>query len=134
MTSTPKSFLLKYGISSFMLVVIAIQFYSVKTKNLNKWKGGGFGMYSEIHYYYNQIYIPDMSVDSLIKDDSMKESLGFLMLMPNDINLKKSAELILKTTKRDSINIQIWRPLMNSESGVYTRVLENETYLKHQDL
>ncbi|WP_411895898.1 hypothetical protein [Winogradskyella sp. A2] len=101
---------------------------------MNKWKGGGFGMYSEIHYYYNQIYIPDMSVDSLIKDDSMKESLGFLMLMPNDINLKKSAELILKTTKRDSINIQIWRPLMNSESGVYTRVLENETYLKHQDL
>ena len=134
MTRVSKSFLLKYGISSFMVVIIAIQFYNVNINKLNRWKGGGFGMYSEIHYYYNQIHIPGMSVDSLIKDNRMKESLGFLMLMPNNNNLKNSADIILESTNRDSVYIQVWRPLMNSENGVYTRVLENETYLKHQDL
>lgn len=130
MTKALKELLLKYGVASIAIIIITIQLFLVNTSNLNRWKGGGFGMYSEIHYYYNQIHIPGMSVDSLAKEDNLKASLGFLMLMPNDYNLKESAELVLKSTNHDSIHIQVWKPSINSENGIYKLVLQNEIYLK----
>lgn len=131
MKSTKKEFLLKYGIATIAVVVICIQFFLVNNLKLNRWKGGGYGMYSEIHYYYNQIYINDISVDSLVKTDkAIKDTLGFLMLMPNKENLKKSAKLVLRKTNRDSIHMQIWKPKVSSKNGVYKRVLIEEIYLK----
>ncbi len=129
-----KEFVLKYGIPSLAVVIILIQLFFVNTQRLNKWKGGGYGMYTEIHYYYNQIHIPGMSVDSLLKNDlEMKNALGFLMLMPNKNNLNKAGELILKTTHKDSIHIQIWKPIVNSKTGFYSRELIDEVYLKNTD-
>ena len=135
MANTTKDLFLKYGIPSLTVVIIAIQLFFVNTQKLNRWKGGGYGMYTEIHYYYNQIHILGMSVDSLVKDNrDMKDTLGYLMLMPNDHNLKKAAELVLKTTHKDRIHIQVWIPTVNSKNGVYSRALVNEMYLKHTDL
>ncbi|SDI22292.1 hypothetical protein [Winogradskyella thalassocola] len=135
MASSRSAFLLKYGIPSIAVVVIIIQVYFVNTHNLSKWKGGGYGMYTEIHYFYNQIYIPGMSVDSLLKDDpNMKSTLGYLMLMPNKDNLNEAAKLVLRTTKKDSIHIQIWKPTINSENGVHSRALIDEVYMKTSNL
>ncbi len=135
MTKTTKEFLLKYGIPSLAIIVVVIQLFLVNTKELSRWKGGGYGMYTEIHYFYNQIYIPGMSVDSLVKDNSeMKFTLGHLMVMPNETNLKKAAELVLKTSKKDSIDVQIWKPIVNSENGIYTRVLAGEIHLNKSGL
>ena len=135
MSNIIKEVLLKYGIPFVAVIVIVIQLFFVNTLKLNRWKGGGYGMYTEIHYYYNQIYIPGMSVDSLVKDNrDMKDTLGYLMLMPNEDNLKKAAELVLKTTHKDSIHVQIWTPTINSKNGVYSRVLIDEIYLKNKDL
>lgn len=135
MANTAKELILKYGIPSLAVFIIAIQLFYVNTKNLSKWKGGGYGMYTEIHYFSNQIYIPGMSLDSLLKDNrEMKSTLGYLMLMPNRDNLNKAGELILKTTQKDSIHIQIWKPIVNSENGFYSRVLIDEVHLKATDL
>tara|TARA_B100000809_G_scaffold111697_1_gene110240 strand:+ start:391 stop:798 length:408 start_codon:yes stop_codon:yes gene_type:complete len=135
MSDTTKKVFLKFGIPSLAIIVIVIQLFFVNTQNLNRWKGGGYGMYAEVHYYYNQIYIPDMSVDSLLQDDPvMKTTLGFLMVMPNEDNLKKAAKLILKKTCKDSIHIQIWKPDVNSKNGIYTRILIDEIHLLNSDL
>lgn len=135
MSKKPKSLLLNYGIPSLALVVVLIQLFFVNTQSLNKWKGGGYGMYTEIHYYYNQIYIPGMMVDSMIEDDDdMKTTLGRVKLMPNHDNLKKAAALVLETTQKDSIHIQIWKPTVNSTNGVYSRVLVNEIRVKNLEL
>lgn len=134
MASIPKKLLLKHGIPSLAIVVIVLQLFFVNTYKLNNWKGGGYGMYSEIHFYYNQIYISGLSVDSLETDKEIKNSLKYLKLMPNEDNLKASAELILKSTENDSIHLQIWKPTMNAKNGVYSRVLLNEIYLKNQEL
>nr|WP_321246111.1 hypothetical protein [uncultured Psychroserpens sp.] len=135
MSNRKKEAFLKYGIPSLAVIVIVIQLFFVNTKKLNKWKGGGYGMYTEIHYYYNQIYIPGMSVDSLLIDNSeMKSTFGYLMLMPNNDNLEKAAKLVLKTTGKDSIHVQIWKPIVNSKNGIYSRELIDEIYLKKSDL
>lgn len=135
MAKISKEFFLKYGISFITVVVIAIQLFLANTQRLNAWKGGGYGMYTSIHYYYNQIYIPGMVVDSMIADDNqMKRVLGRLKLMPNDDNLVKAAKYVMKTTDEDSIHIQIWKPTVNSENGIYSRALVNEIHLKNSDL
>ena len=134
MANKSKALLLKYGIPALAVIVIAIHLLLVNTQNLSKRKGGGYGMYTEIHYFHNQIYIPEMSVDSLLKDDSeMKITLGYLMLMPNKNKLRQAAELVLKRTKKDSINLQIWKPTINSINGIYSRELIDEIFLKQSD-
>ena len=134
MTNPIKELILKFGIPSLAIIVITVHFGFASNKNLSKWKGGGYGMYTDIHYYYNKIHISGMSVDSLVKDnDEMKETLGTLMLMPNKSNLKKSGELILSTTQKDSIHIQIWKPVINSKQGIYSRELIDEIHLKNTD-
>lgn len=134
MANPKKEILLKYGIPALAIVVIFVQLFLVNTKNLNRWKGGGYGMYSELHYKSNQIHIPGMSIDSLLKDNrEMKRTLGYVMLIPNTENLKKAAELILKTTKKDSVHIQVWKSTVNSKDGHFTRVLIEEIYRKTTD-
>ncbi len=131
MNNTTKEFVLKYGIPTLAVIVIAVHLFLVNTKNLSKWKGGGYGMYTELHYFGNQIYIPGMSLDSLLKDNQeMKKTLSYLMVMPNIDNLNKAGQLILKTTQKDSIHVQIWKPIVNSKNGHYSRVLIDEVYLK----
>jgi hypothetical protein len=135
MSNKQFAFLLKYGIPSLALVVVAIQFFYVNTYRLSKWKVGAYGMYTEIHYSDNQIYIPGLSLDSLLKDNmDMKNMLGYLLVMTNKHNLKKAAELVLETPHRDSIHIQIWKPIVNSKNGSFSRKLIDEIYLKNKDL
>lgn len=132
MYNIKKEFIIKYGIPSIAVIIILIQLFFVNTKKLNKWKGGGYGMYTELHYSANQIFIPGLSVDSLIKENHrIKNTLGYLMLMPNRYNLKKAGELILRTTHKDSIHIQIWKPVVHSKTGIYSRELIDEVHLKN---
>ncbi|WP_179019237.1 hypothetical protein [Winogradskyella forsetii] len=130
-----KELLLKYGIPGIAVIVIAIQLFFVNTQKLNKWKGGGYGMYTGIHYYYDQIYIPGLSVDSLIEvNRDIQNAFRMLKRMPNENNLKKAANIVLKTTDKDSIHVQIWKPTVDSKNGNYSRKLYNELYLKKSDL
>ncbi|WP_027126323.1 hypothetical protein [Gelidibacter mesophilus] len=134
MASTTKVFVLKYAVPCLAVIVIAIQVFFMNTRNLSKWKGGGYGMYTELHYASNQIYIPGLSVDSLLKNNrEMKDVLGYLILMPNRHNLNKAGALILKTTHKDSLHIQVWKPSINSRNRLYTRVLIDEIHLKKTD-
>ncbi|MDN3492109.1 hypothetical protein [Winogradskyella bathintestinalis] len=135
MYAKTKELLLKYGIPSLAIIVVVVQLFFVNTQKLNKWKGGGYGMYTGIHYFYDQIYIPGLSVDSLMEDNiKMKTILSRLKLMPNDINLEKAAKFVIKTTRKDSIHIQIWKPIVNSKKGTFSRVLVNEVHLKKSQL
>ena len=135
MPIAPKELFLKYGIPILAIIVIAIQFFFVKTQHLNHWKGGGYGMYTKVHFYYNQIYIPGVSVDSLVDNNNdIKNAFRMLKIMPNDAHFYEAAQLVLKATAKDSIHVQLWEPSVNSNSGTYSRVLINEIQLKNQDL
>ena len=135
MPNKTKEFFLKYGIPSLAVIVIVIQFFLVNTQKLNVWKGGGYGMYTGIHFYYDQIYIPDISVDSLIANNlEIENAFRDLKIMTNNYNLNKAAKLVLRTTGKDSIHLQIWKPTVNRENAIYSRTLVNEIFLKHSDL
>ena len=135
MPKKAKEIILKFGIPCLAVITIAIQLFLASSQSLNAWKGGGYGMYTSIHYYYNEIYITGMLVENMIEDNKeMKTTLGRLKLMPNDNNLKTAADLVIKTYDKDSIHIQIWKPAVNSENGVYSRALVNEIHVNNSEL
>lgn len=131
MPNKKQAFVIKYGIPSLAIMGIAIQVFFVKSQQLNNWKGGGYGMYTSIHFYYDQLYIPNVSVDSLVAANSeIDTACRHVKIMPNDKNLKEAAELILDATGNDSIHLQFWKPTVNSKTGVYSRALVKEVCVK----
>lgn len=121
--------ILNYFIPVVALFVVALHFIFSSTINLSAWKGGGFGMYADIHYYYNDIIISNLNpqFDSIIKQD--KKVANYVMDLkrcPNSSSLKHMAELVSKYATSDTINVQIWKPKMDAEASSYSRVLINQ--------
>ena len=125
-----------YFVPMLAIIVIISQFFLVKTTNLSPWKGGGFGMYSEVHYFYHDVYISDLniSLDSLAKIDSkFANHLISLKRMPNSTNFKKMAEYVSKYSHNDTINIQVWRPKIEARTNTYSREVKKEyQFIKRQ--
>ncbi|MEZ4793097.1 MAG: hypothetical protein R2783_06445 [Gelidibacter sp.] len=124
-----KASILKYWVPIVALVVISVHFILVNTSNLSKWKGGGFGMYSEVHYYFNDVWICNLTkpLDSLIAED---KHIGNVMMdvkrMPNQANLEKMARLMSKYVKSDTVRIEVWKPYIDSKNANYTRERINQ--------
>lgn len=125
----PKVLIFKYWVPIIALVIVAVHFFLTKTTNLNSWKGGGFGMYSEVHYYFYDLVIEDLNkpLDELVKEDkSIDQFVMVVKRSPNDQNLHRMAELAFKYVSSDTVTIQIWKPLIDSKNSTYSRELINE--------
>lgn len=126
--------ILTYIVPIVALIVVASQIFLVNTSRLNKWKGGGFGMYSEVHYYYNELIVTNLNkpIDSLILTDRRIAAFAMdVKRQPNDENLRHMAELASKYATSDTINVQIWRPLVDAKNSRYSReLMGNYQYIK----
>ena len=125
----PKVSIHKYWVAILAFLVICVHFLLVKTWNLNRWKGGGFGMYSEVHYYLNDLVIDDLitPLDSLIlKDKIIANHVRAVKRIPNAGNLKKMAEAASKYVSGDTVTIQVWKPLIDSKNSTYSRELATQ--------
>ena len=123
-----------YWVPIVALLVIIAHFLLANTVNLSKWKGGGFGMYTEVHYYYNEVFIPHLDPPLTVLADEhyeIEKIMKDIKRMPNDGNLEKMAKSISKFVSSDTITIQVWKPLIDSKNATYSRELVNELqYLK----
>lgn len=57
--SIKNKFFAFFSLPLLVLIVACIQIYNTETTNLSRWKGGGFGMYTNINEVYNIIVIND---------------------------------------------------------------------------
>ncbi len=112
------------------LIVIAIQVYIVKTQHVSKWKGGGFGMYTETHFVFYEVWINNKNIetDTLYENKTLRRAIKELKLTPNTKNLNKVANLFYEKSKKDTIKIEVWKPKTTIENSKYTRVLINKIY------
>ncbi|ARN77021.1 hypothetical protein BST97_02845 [Nonlabens spongiae] len=119
---------LKFAFIPLLITGIAgAQLYKAQN-GFTRWKGGGFGMYSEMHYNLNQIWLNDQ----LIEQEQLPEELSkSFKRKPSDAH----ANLILKELASDfpdAEKLQLWRPTFNLESMTYSRKLVYE-YKPHAD-
>ena len=121
--------ILKYAVPILAVLIVLIQLVIVNITHLTKWKGGGFGMYTEVHCYYNEVHIKnlDQSLDSLrTVDISLDKAIKQAKCLPNTSNLKAIAGLVSKYNLEDTITVQVWKPLIDAKNNFYSRKLINE--------
>ena len=121
--------LLNYIIPIIALLVVAIHFILANTTQLSPWKGGGFGMYSEVHYYYNDLIVSNLNkpFDSIVKQDKQVAQLVMdVKRSPNNTTLKHMAELVSKYATKDTITVQLWKPKVDAKASTYSRELVNQ--------
>ena len=119
----------KYWVPIIACFIIIVHVVLVNFYNLTKWKGGGFGMYSEVHYYYNEVYIKNLNlpIDSLKANDiNLNDAINHLKRLPNKDNLENMAELVSKYVINDTVIVQVWKPTVDCKKGHYYRELINE--------
>ena len=132
MNSTKKS-VLTYLPITVSIAIIFFQIYLSSEKELSKWKGGGFGMYTEVHYNNYEVWISKqkVSIESLKRQNqSIKEQIDRCKLWPNSIELEKLALMIRDKNGNEPVIIEVWKPKISAEDMTYSRTLINRVKIK----
>ncbi len=114
---------------SLLLAVACFQIYQVKFENKSQWKGGGFGMYSTIYPFVDEIWINDefISTKGLPKKDSLKLKLLTykIKVHPTQKHIQNLLEEL--NLNKDSVKVQIFKPEFDLDKSVFTKTLRYET-------
>ncbi|MCU0389014.1 MAG: hypothetical protein MUE71_10445 [Chitinophagaceae bacterium] len=120
----PKA-IVKYGLPGCIVLVFAAQFYQVHYHRLSRWKGGGFGMYSEVHPKHRQVWLDiDGKKTNILMDSAtpkvLQQKAFYLPIQPSPEKLKAFASLAAEEYKADTVSVQIWQPRLNTANNHLT--------------
>lgn len=126
-----KEIALKLSIPLIIIWVAGWQYYMVYNQELTRWKGGGFGMYAEIHPQYRQVWatINDSSfmINATSKhSQTWQTKASVLCYRPNKKKLTEFARQYASAHNLDKVTIQVWEPEIRPKNNLLQRVLINE--------
>jgi hypothetical protein len=127
-----KEIALKLSIPLFMMLAAGWQFYMVHTQQLTRWKGGGFGMYSEMHPQYRQVWVVLANDSSYWINNSTGHTKTWqnkatkLCYRPNKKKLTEFARQYAASHLLSEVTIQVWQPDIVRKDNHLHRVLINE--------
>lgn len=127
-----KSLLAKLVVPTILIIVAGCQFYCSTYFNLSNWKGGGFGMYSEIHCFISrqvwfQLDTGYVNLGSGAENYKYGMHLKKLRIFPTDAKLAELAKQLRKDKNLDTVRLQLWELDYDIKSGVLKRkkIIEN---------
>ncbi|MBT6515785.1 MAG: hypothetical protein HOK65_13575 [Crocinitomicaceae bacterium] len=117
------------GIKLFLPVLVLLvagnQYYTSKNHNLTKWKGGGFGMYSEMHFGARDIWVQAdsgfYSVFSGSENYKYRWYANKARIHPNSDAMNKLADCIKTDQQLNEIRLQVWEVIFDAENFSLTR-------------
>jgi hypothetical protein len=122
-----KGLLVKYTLPAIIIAIAAFQLYEVHYHKLSRWKGGGFGMYSEVHPLWRQVWI--ISKDSsfpIEKSSKLYADAYRLKMKPDEDRTLAFAGKAADLLNLDSITIQVWEPGLDIKSNRLSRIKVKE--------
>lgn len=124
-----KNFIQYWSVPCLLVVVACFQIYQVEFEEKSRWKGGGFGMYTTIHPFNDEIWIDGefVSTKNLPKQDSLRLHIliSKVKIHPTKHQIKNLVNWL--DIEKDSVKIQIFKPKFELENSVYTKTLRYET-------
>lgn len=112
-----------YGTAALALMVAMGQLY-MRQKGLSSWKGGGFGMYAELHPVYTKLFIRTEGEQQRSgRADLTSEAYMLMekaMIFPSNGMLEQLTEEVEQQTGVDELVVEVWEPVFDVE----TRTLE----------
>lgn len=126
----PSSTLSKTSLIPTLMLLVSFHQLFMVNKNLSRWKGGGFGMYSEIHFNENQIWIIDkgrgqekIGVDNFQLSPRAEAIRKDVIKFPTKRMLKKLYQEIALEGSATNFSIQVWRPRYHLSKSELNREL-----------
>ena len=115
-----------YSVPIIVFIVAIFQF--IQTRNgLTRWKGGGFGMYTELNYPHREVWIvlPDTTMNVRFIPEVKKkygELINRVKRYPNKKSVGKLSEQ-LSQVYPDSFQIQVWTPYVDAQNQKWCKRL-----------
>lgn len=121
-------FLSNYGVVLLLASIAIIQLANAHN-GLSRWKGGGFGSYSEIHYSQVKIFVAfEVQKDELVdqefefeETDELNRLMQIAQRFPSEENCLALAKEASSISKLSKINIEVWRPSFNPITHKFRR-------------
>lgn len=119
-------FVSKYGVLLLLIGVAFHQMYQVDN-GLSRWKGGGFGMYSEIHYNQVKIFVrfmakqEDLVNKEFVETDELNRRLKLAQRFASQDNCMEVAKEVQNISGIPQIKIEVWRPRFNPVTKAFYR-------------
>ena len=96
--------LCQYGTLAVLVLVAVHQFYQVQINHLSRWKGGGFGMYSEPTFRQQRTLNIYIEIDGKLELANLEQARGLLVakksvdvrILPSDERLNSLARELRK--------------------------------------
>lgn len=108
-------------VPALMVIVALIQSAYVHKQGLTRWKGGGFGMYSEFHHN-KKLVIFRSNVGRLVPiEPELQKFARKARIMCAQRSLQAISSDIYTTTNR-CLGIEVWMPMFDVHSLEMTRV------------
>ncbi|HTN45071.1 MAG TPA: hypothetical protein VL098_01900 [Flavipsychrobacter sp.] len=109
-----------YAIPLIALIIASWQVSHIQY-GLSRWKGGGFGMYTEVHADSRQLVVND----SLIVYDSLRDNKKIRLIFKNYLFYprKKYCSSLMEQLKieDDTAKLEIWLPEYDAKMNLLTR-------------
>lgn len=115
----------KLFLPALMLLVAGHQYYTCKYHNLSRWKGGGFGMYSEIHFGARDIWVEsDTGFYSIFvgaENYKYRSYANKARIHPQSDAMNRLAARIKADRHLKQIKLQVWEVVFDAEKLSFTR-------------
>ena len=123
--------ILKWSIPIIFFLMACWQFYMVDAHGLTRWKGGGYGMYTEIHPKERQVWVQwgdSIKRVAMATGHSIQwhRKAVLLCYRPSDEKMKKFARDYANAHQLQSVTVQIWKPQVDTKNNTLFRSLINE--------
>lgn len=117
---------IKYYFISFLVILVFCYQLFLVNNGLNRWKGGGFGMYSDYHIYHYDLKINGISYkkDSIYSKRKYNSVIKNYLYFPNSENTKKLIQKL--DLNKDRLNLKIYQPKLNTENMQFCKKLRYE--------
>lgn len=108
-------------------VIASFQLIKAETTSLTRWKGGGFGMYTDIHRSYyaivvnGEVYNSSHQCEYREVTDRVIKNFIFNPSAPTATQFYRYLE-----TEEDSIQLQLYEPVMDAKRNMLTYKLAYE--------
>ena len=112
-------FLKYYFVPSLLIAVFCFHVFQVQ-KGLNKWKGGGFGMYSDYHVFYYDLEIngKSFSKNKNLRNDRTIRNFLYQPTKTHTEDLIKKFNL-----EKENLHIKVYKPRLDIENMEISKVL-----------
>ena len=115
-----------------VVLVVALNQMRLRSDGLSSWKGGGFGMYAEMHPVYTKLFVKARSDQPeparTFPTPEAIEAMETAQLYRSDQNLEKLREEYRLMTGIPELAVQVWLPVFNLDSCTFELQMERQYY------